>query len=269
MFSFSCLSPFCVFSRAVAQNRKTLHKLGITHVLNAAHSKQGSIGDQSFYGNTCVYYGISAEDSDHFDLSQYFKPAADFIHKALKSKDGTVYECVIHCPIKTVIVSYIFSTFILLYRKSAGALHHGNESISHSGLGVPDAAAASHPERCSEARHQKTSHLPQPELPVSPPQAGWAAYIQTEDLSSSLTSLFLSFPTSFITLVTLRPLSLFHVLHSSLIRTDNICIIMICCQNVYFVVRGVSLMVEWFLNSIFLFLSFTPGFVIDCVVLIL
>ncbi|XP_039994326.1 uncharacterized protein LOC120796061 isoform X2 [Xiphias gladius] len=79
---------------AVAQNRKTLHKLGITHVLNAAHSKQGSIGDQSFYGNTCVYFGIPAEDSDHFDLSQYFKPAADFIHKALKSKDGKV---LVHC----------------------------------------------------------------------------------------------------------------------------------------------------------------------------
>ncbi|GAA6213857.1 dual specificity protein phosphatase 13-like [Lates japonicus] len=79
---------------AVAQNRKTLHKLGITHVLNVAHSKQGSIGDQSFYGNTCVYFGIPAEDSDHFDLSQYFKPAADFIHKALKSKDG---KLLVHC----------------------------------------------------------------------------------------------------------------------------------------------------------------------------
>ncbi|XP_069570128.1 dual specificity protein phosphatase 13A-like [Brachyistius frenatus] len=79
---------------AVAQNRKRLHKLSITHVLNAAHSKQGSIGDQSFYGNTCVYFGIPAEDSDHFDLSQYFKSAADFIHKALKSKDGKV---LVHC----------------------------------------------------------------------------------------------------------------------------------------------------------------------------
>ncbi|XP_051273625.1 dual specificity protein phosphatase family protein [Dicentrarchus labrax] len=79
---------------AVAQNRKTLHKLGITHVLNAAHYKQGSIGDQSFYGNTCVYFGIPAEDSERFDLSLYFKPAADFIHKALKSKDGKV---LVHC----------------------------------------------------------------------------------------------------------------------------------------------------------------------------
>ncbi|KAF1375799.1 hypothetical protein PFLUV_G00223930 [Perca fluviatilis] len=79
---------------AVAQSRKKLHNLGITHVLNAAHSKQGSIGDQSFYGNTSVYFGIPAEDSDHFDLSQYFKPAADFIHKALKSEDGKV---LVHC----------------------------------------------------------------------------------------------------------------------------------------------------------------------------
>ncbi|XP_026211748.1 dual specificity protein phosphatase family protein [Anabas testudineus] len=79
---------------AVAQNRKTLHKLGITHVLNAAHSKQGSIGDQSFYGNTCVYFGIPAEDSDHFDLSLYFKDAADFIHKALKSKGKVLVHCI-------------------------------------------------------------------------------------------------------------------------------------------------------------------------------
>lgn len=75
--------------RAVAQNRKTLHNLGITHVLNAAHSKQGSIGDQSFYGDACVYLGIPAEDSDSFGLDQFFKSATDFIHRALKNKEGT------------------------------------------------------------------------------------------------------------------------------------------------------------------------------------
>lgn len=85
-------SVLCVCFRAVAQNRKKLQKLGITHVLNAAHSKQGSIGDQSFYGNTCVYFGVPAEDSDRFDLSQYLKAASDFIHKGLKSKDGTALQ---------------------------------------------------------------------------------------------------------------------------------------------------------------------------------
>ncbi len=62
--------------------------MGITHVLNAAHSKQGSIGDQSYYGSTIVYYGIPAEDSSSFDLSVYFKPASDFIHNALRKKNG-------------------------------------------------------------------------------------------------------------------------------------------------------------------------------------
>ena len=79
--------------RAVAQNKTSLQKLGITHVLNAAHSKRGSIGNQSFYGNDFVYCGIPADDSTHFDLDVYFNPAADFIHKALKTHDGKTLLC--------------------------------------------------------------------------------------------------------------------------------------------------------------------------------
>ncbi|KAM6997330.1 dual specificity protein phosphatase 13A [Tautogolabrus adspersus] len=99
---------------AVAQNRKTLQKLGITHVLNAAHSKQGSIGDQSFYGNTCIYLGIPAEDSDHFDLSQYFKLAADFIHKALRSKDGKV---LVHCIMGVSRSATLVLAFLMLRQR--------------------------------------------------------------------------------------------------------------------------------------------------------
>ncbi|KAG7263382.1 hypothetical protein CRUP_000571 [Coryphaenoides rupestris] len=69
----------------IAQNRSALQKLGITHVLNAAHSKRGSIGNQRFYGSDIVYCGIPADDSAHFDMDVYFKPAADFIHKALNA----------------------------------------------------------------------------------------------------------------------------------------------------------------------------------------
>lgn len=100
-----------MFSRAVAQNRKALHKLGITHVLNAAHYKQGSIGDQTFYGNTCVYYGIPAEDSDLFDLSLYFKAAADFIHKALKSKGDEVQYINVTLTVPSNVHSFFLSCF--------------------------------------------------------------------------------------------------------------------------------------------------------------
>ncbi|KAG5266728.1 hypothetical protein AALO_G00235480 [Alosa alosa] len=81
-------------SVAIAQNLTALKKLGITHVLNAAHTKQGCIGDQDFYGDAFVYHGIPADDSSKFDLSVYFHPAADFIHKSLKKKDGKVF---VHC----------------------------------------------------------------------------------------------------------------------------------------------------------------------------
>lgn len=83
-------SPSVCLGRAVAQNKSALQQLGVTHVLNAAHSKRGSKGNQSFYGSSFVYCGIPADDSAHFDLDVYFQPAADFIHKALKSPNGTI-----------------------------------------------------------------------------------------------------------------------------------------------------------------------------------
>lgn len=80
---------------------------------------------------------------------------------------------------------YLFS--ILLHRESVGALHHGNKSISHFGPGIFDAAAASHSERCPEARRTETAHIPQQTFSLSPPQVGRPADIQTEAMSSSLT----------------------------------------------------------------------------------
>ncbi|CAK6956706.1 dual specificity protein phosphatase PHS1-like [Scomber scombrus] len=97
---------------AVAQNKAVLLKLGITHVLNAAHSKQGSIGNQSFYGNDFVYCGIPADDSTHFDLDVYFQPAADFIHKALKSPDGKV---LVHCIMGMSRSSTLVLAYLMIY----------------------------------------------------------------------------------------------------------------------------------------------------------
>ncbi|KAL7889864.1 hypothetical protein AOLI_G00021220 [Acnodon oligacanthus] len=105
---------------AIAQNRTTLKKLGITHILNVAHSKQGSIGDQSYYGEELVYYGIPAEDSSKFDLSVHFRPASDFIHKALKKKNGKV---LVHCIMgvsrsSTLVLAYLMLRHRLTLRSA-------------------------------------------------------------------------------------------------------------------------------------------------------
>ncbi|XP_060782104.1 dual specificity protein phosphatase family protein [Neoarius graeffei] len=94
---------------AFAQNRSALKKMGITHILNAAHARQGSIGEESYYGSDFVYYGIPAEDSSKFDISVHFRPASDFIHKAFKKKNGKV---LVHCIMgvsrsSTLVLSYL------------------------------------------------------------------------------------------------------------------------------------------------------------------
>ncbi|XP_026206515.1 dual specificity protein phosphatase 13-like [Anabas testudineus] len=99
---------------AVAQNKAALLKLGITHVLNAAHSKRGSIGNQSFYGSDFVYCGIPADDSTHFDLDVYFHPAAEFIHKALKSPDGKV---LVHCIMGMSRSSTLVLAYLMIYHQ--------------------------------------------------------------------------------------------------------------------------------------------------------
>ncbi|XP_034049335.1 dual specificity protein phosphatase 13-like [Thalassophryne amazonica] len=99
-------------SRTAAQNKSTLLKLGITHILNAAHSKRGSIGNQSFYGNDFVYCGIPAEDSTHFDLDVYFQPAANFIHEALKAPDGKV---LVHCIMGMSRSSTLVLAYLMIY----------------------------------------------------------------------------------------------------------------------------------------------------------
>ncbi|XP_030309042.1 dual specificity protein phosphatase 13-like isoform X1 [Calypte anna] len=66
-------------------NRFVLWKMGVTHVLNAAHGTTYSQGGQDFYGATIAYYGVPAHDLPSFDISQFFFSAAQFIHNALNT----------------------------------------------------------------------------------------------------------------------------------------------------------------------------------------
>ncbi|XP_034040676.1 dual specificity protein phosphatase 13A family protein [Thalassophryne amazonica] len=76
----------------MSRDKFGLWQLGVSHVLNAAHSK---LCCDDFYGTTVKYYGVPANDLPTFDLTPYFDPAAQFIHQALTS-GGKVF---VHCAV--------------------------------------------------------------------------------------------------------------------------------------------------------------------------
>ncbi|XP_048419229.1 dual specificity protein phosphatase 13-like [Stegostoma tigrinum] len=78
----------------IAHDRFRLWKLGITHVLNAAHKQVASSGCQDFYGPSVDYYGIAAHDVPTFDIAAHFYSASDYIHKALDILGGKIF---VHC----------------------------------------------------------------------------------------------------------------------------------------------------------------------------
>ncbi|XP_078386904.1 dual specificity phosphatase 29-like [Cetorhinus maximus] len=96
----------------IAHDKKQLRKMGITHVLNAAHSKWGSVGDQIFYGKKINYYGIVADDSPEFDLSIYFYTAAEQIHQTLNTPD---VKLLVHCILGMSRSASLVLAYLMIY----------------------------------------------------------------------------------------------------------------------------------------------------------
>uniref|UniRef100_A0A3Q3MRL1 Dual specificity protein phosphatase n=1 Tax=Labrus bergylta TaxID=56723 RepID=A0A3Q3MRL1_9LABR len=70
-----------------------LRDLSITHVLNAAEGKFNNVltGAEYYSDMDIQYYGVEADDKPTFNISQFFRPAAQFIHEAL---DKVLVHCV-------------------------------------------------------------------------------------------------------------------------------------------------------------------------------
>ncbi|XP_060896948.1 dual specificity phosphatase 29-like [Labrus mixtus] len=73
-----------------------LRDLGITHVLNAAEGKFNNVltGAEYYSDMDIQYYGVEADDKPTFNISQFFRPAAQFIHEALGHPENKV---LVHC----------------------------------------------------------------------------------------------------------------------------------------------------------------------------
>ncbi|XP_055392452.1 uncharacterized protein LOC129620736 isoform X4 [Bubalus kerabau] len=178
---------------ATANNRFELWKLGITHVLNAAHGGLYCQGSPDFYGSSVSYLGVPAHDLPEFDISVYFSSAADFIHRAL-STPGALGDChlVSRCLVSAPKYFQMEKKSLLipgLQQRSLGKLprvHPGQgpgalrgrgEPLRHTGPGLPHAAPAALPAPGGDHREGAPMGLPQqrfpsPALPAGPAAAG-------------------------------------------------------------------------------------------------
>nr|XP_060625104.1 dual specificity protein phosphatase 13A [Anolis sagrei ordinatus] len=93
-------------------SRFGLWKMGISHVLNAAHGTLYCQEPHDFYGTTIEYHGVPAHDLPDFDISPYFYPAAEFIHKALATPGAKIF---VHCAIGISRSSSLVLAYLMIY----------------------------------------------------------------------------------------------------------------------------------------------------------
>ncbi|XP_035467777.2 dual specificity protein phosphatase 13-like isoform X1 [Scophthalmus maximus] len=99
---------------SVANDRYSLWKLGITHVLNAAHGRMYCQGSHDFHGSTVDYYGVPADDSPSFDLSPYFFPSADYIQNALNTTGARVF---VHCAVGVSRSASLVLAYLIIHHR--------------------------------------------------------------------------------------------------------------------------------------------------------
>ncbi|XP_018616639.2 dual specificity protein phosphatase 13-like [Scleropages formosus] len=95
-----------------AHDRHGLWKMGITHVLNAAHGKMYCKGSHDFYGTTVQYRGVPANDLPTFDMSPYFYSAADYIREALDAPGAKMF---VHCAVGVSRSAALVLAFLMIH----------------------------------------------------------------------------------------------------------------------------------------------------------
>lgn len=71
-------------------NKARLKRLGITHILNAAHGTGVYTGPEFYTGLEIQYLGVEVDDFPEVDISQHFRKAAEFLDEALLTYRGEV-----------------------------------------------------------------------------------------------------------------------------------------------------------------------------------
>ncbi|XP_056353091.1 serine/threonine/tyrosine-interacting-like protein 2 isoform X2 [Oenanthe melanoleuca] len=79
-----------IAEKSIAVNKSRLKRLGITHVLNAAHGTGVYTGPSFYNGLNIQYLGIEVDDFPDVDISKHFRPAAEFLDEALLTYRGRI-----------------------------------------------------------------------------------------------------------------------------------------------------------------------------------
>ncbi|XP_027967716.1 inactive dual specificity phosphatase 27 [Eumetopias jubatus] len=79
-----------IAEKSVAVNKGRLKRLGITHILNAAHGTGVYTGPEFYTGLEIQYLGMEVDDFPEVDISQHFRKAAEFLDEALLTYRGKV-----------------------------------------------------------------------------------------------------------------------------------------------------------------------------------
>ena len=69
-------------------NKGRLKRLGITHILNAAHGTGVYTGPEFYTGLEIQYLGVEVDDFPEVNISQHFRKAAEFLDEALLTYRG-------------------------------------------------------------------------------------------------------------------------------------------------------------------------------------
>lgn len=86
-------------------NKGRLKRLGITHILNAAHGTGVYTGPDFYNGMDIQYLGIEVDDFPDVDISKHFRQAAEFLDEALLTYRG---KCETRADAQTWLLSNIY-----------------------------------------------------------------------------------------------------------------------------------------------------------------
>ncbi|KAM9830866.1 serine/threonine/tyrosine-interacting-like protein 2 isoform 1-T1 [Syngnathus typhle] len=79
-----------IAEKSIAVNKGRLKRMGITHILNAAHGTGVYTGEAFYAGMGVQYMGIEVDDFPDADISPHFRPTAEFLDEALLTHKGKV-----------------------------------------------------------------------------------------------------------------------------------------------------------------------------------